>query len=65
MKLQSILGVSICLFALTACIPPIPILTPKLYLHPVKGPIVSQIPKCRNHRVLNGIRLWFNFISVA
>jgi len=44
MKVQSAIGVSICLFAFTACIPPIPNLAPKLYLHPVKGPIVSQYP---------------------
>jgi hypothetical protein len=44
MRVQSVIGASIFLFAFTACIPPIPILTPKLYLHPVKGPIISQYP---------------------
>lgn len=42
MKRHSAIGVSMCLLASTACIPPIPNLTPKLYLHPVKGPIASQ-----------------------
>ena len=32
------------LLALTACIPPIPKLTPKVYLHPVKGALASQQP---------------------
>lgn len=30
---------------LTACIPPIPNLAPKLYLHPVKGPMATEHPQ--------------------
>ncbi|HJV38527.1 MAG TPA: hypothetical protein VJ528_06795 [Geothrix sp.] len=44
MKMLGAVSGSICLLASTACIPPIPDLTPKLYLHPVKGPMVNQHP---------------------
>lgn len=44
MKVAPILAASIGLLALAACIPAIPNLTPKLYLHPVKGPILDQYP---------------------
>lgn len=55
MKVRSILGVSAGLLLLTACIPPIPNLTPKLYLHPVKGPVVSQSPNTAITAVTTGI----------
>jgi len=44
MKLPAVLSGSICMLLLTACIPFIPNLKPKLYLYPVKGPIVNQYP---------------------
>ena len=44
MKVTTIISGSICLLGLTACVPFLPNLTPKLYLYPVKGPIVSQYP---------------------
>ncbi|MBI1754625.1 MAG: hypothetical protein HY014_18600 [Acidobacteria bacterium] len=55
MKVRSILGASIGLLLLTACIPPIPNLAPKLYLHPVKGPAVSQPPDAAITAVTSGI----------
>ena len=44
MKVSAFISGSICMLGLTACIPFIPDLKPKLYLYPVKGPIVSQYP---------------------
>ncbi|WLT32321.1 hypothetical protein [Geothrix sp. PMB-07] len=55
MKVKFSLGIPICLFALTACIPPVPNLTPKLYLHPVKGPSGSQYPGTTITAVSTGI----------
>lgn len=45
MKVPAVISGSLCLLVLSGCIPFIPNLTPKLYLHPVKGPIVNQHPK--------------------
>jgi hypothetical protein len=44
MKVSAAISGSVCLLLLTACIPPIPNLAPKLYLHPIKGPITNQYP---------------------
>lgn len=44
MKISDVIPGCICLLLLTACLPPIPDLTPKLYLHPVKGPMMNQYP---------------------
>ncbi len=44
MKVPAVISGSICLLMHTACIPFIPNLTPRLYLYPVKGPIVIQYP---------------------
>lgn len=44
LKMPTVILGSICLLLLSACIPFIPNLAPKLYLYPVKGPIVAQYP---------------------
>ena len=61
MKVQSVVAASICLFALTACIPPIPNLKPKLYFYPVKGPMVNQYPNA----VITGFSTGFSSGSIS
>jgi len=44
MKVPAVISGSICLILLSACIPFVPNLAPKIYLYPVKGPIIAQSP---------------------